>query len=294
MLYFIENENYRVGVESLGAELHNFIILDEQIDLIWSGNPDIWAGRAPNLFPIVGELPNQQYTYEGKTYKIKRHGFARNKEFKLVEEKIDKLVFELEADEETLEQYPFKFRFLVAYKLIGGKLEVTYLVSNEDEKAMYFSVGAHPGFNVPLHPYEKYTDYYIGFEEEETQSRYLMDENGLLNGDTERVLDQTNILPLEHSYFYKDAIVFKRLKSQKVMLGSRTNPLRIEVAFTGFPYLGIWAKTPAAPYVCIEPWCGVASSAGDSGELKEKEGINELAPKQTFERTFSVSVLQVV
>jgi len=290
MLYFLQSDNYEVGVDSLGAELQHFIKLDEKLELIWQADPAVWAGQAPNLFPIVGELPEQQYTYNGKTYHMGRHGFARRRQFKLVEEQRDKLVFELKYDDETLQQYPFKFRLLIAYKLENNRLSVTYQVTNTDDHTSYFSLGAHPGFNVPLYAGEQYQDYYLEFEEEETLSRHLLNADGLLSGDTERVLTQKRILPLQHAYFNKDALVFKRLKSEKVTLASQTNPRRIELAFEGFPYLGVWAKPGPSQYVCIEPWCGIASREGGTSELKEKEGINELRPEASFERTFSITV----
>ncbi|MEJ8800910.1 aldose 1-epimerase family protein [Pontibacter sp. H249] len=290
MLYFIENEYFKVGIESMGAELQHFIKKDEDLELIWVADHAVWASHAPNLFPIVGELPQQQYTYEGKTYQMSRHGFARRKEFELIEEHDHKLVFQLEHDEETLEQYPFEFRLLVAYKLEENRLEVTYQVLNEDTKAMWFSVGGHPGFNVPLYPNEQYSDYYLEFEKEETLRRHLISEKGLLTGETALLAEKTNVLPLNHQYFDKDAIVLKDLHSEKLVLGSHTGPRKVELGFEGFPYLGIWAKPGPSPYVCIEPWCGIASSTSDSSELQEKEGINELRPKHVFERTFSITV----
>lgn len=291
MQYILENDLYKVGVESLGAELQHFVKKDENLELIWVADRAVWGAHAPNLFPIVGELPSQQYTYNGETYHMQRHGFARRSEFKLVEERREKLVFELASSEETLAQYPFKFRLLIAYRLEENTLSVTYQVTNTDHEKLYFSVGGHPGFNVPLYPNERYEDYYVEFEKEETISRHLLNDQGLLNGDTERVLEQTNILPLDHSLFDKDAVVLKRLNSGKVTLASRTNPRRIEIAFEGFPYFGIWAKPGQAPYVCLEPWCGIASRVGGTSELQEKEGINELRPEQIFERTFTVTVL---
>ncbi|MBC5993010.1 aldose 1-epimerase family protein [Pontibacter cellulosilyticus] len=290
MLHFLENEYFKVGIESHGAELQHFIKNDEDLEMIWVADPAVWASHAPNLFPIVGELPKQQYTYDGETYHMQRHGFARSKDFKVREESDKKLVFELEYDEETLAQYPFKFRLLVAYKLNDNRLEVTYNVFNEDKKAMWFSVGAHPGFNVPLYPNEQYEDYYLEFEQEETLRRYLIDENGLQTGETELIEEQSNILPLRHQYFDKDAIILKDLNSERLVLASHTGPRKIEVEFQGFPYLGIWAKPGPSPYVCIEPWCGIASSTNGSGELQDKEGINELGPKQVFERTLSIRV----
>lgn len=270
--------------------MQHLVKRDENLELIWQGDPAIWPGQAPHLFPIVGELPNQTYTHNGKTYQMQRHGFARRKVFKLVNEQEDKLVFELREDEQTLAQYPFRFSLLVAYKLEFNKLSVTYLVRNEDDEAMWFSVGGHPGFNVPLYPGENYTDYYLEFEQEETLSRYLLNAQGLLSGDTERMLEAQQVLPLSHQYFEKDAIVLKELKSDTVTLASKVNPRRIQLAFTGFPYLGIWAKPGSSPFICIEPWHGLASRVGASGELREKEGVKELGPKQAFERTFTITV----
>lgn len=291
MLYFIENDNYKIGVDTLGAELHHFIKKDEDLELIWQADPQVWASHAPNLFPIVGELPDQQYTYQGQTYNMNRHGFARRKEFKLVEQQESKLVFELTEDEETLQQYPFRFRFLIAYTLDWNRLEVTYHVTNTTEEAMYFSVGGHPGFNVPFFPGEEYEDYTITFEEEETLHRHLLSGRGLQNGETELVLEQSRELPLRHAYFYKDALVLKNLSSGKLLLGSEKNPRRIELEFEGFPYLGIWGKPEHPRYVCLEPWCGIAGREGESGELQEKEGINQLAPGQSFARSFAITVL---
>ncbi|MBD1398290.1 aldose 1-epimerase family protein [Pontibacter sp. JH31] len=291
MLYYLQNYNFRVGVESKGAELQHFIKLDEKLELIWQADPAIWGSHAPNLFPIVGELPEGTYTYDNEIFALKRHGFARHKEFKLIEEEDDKLVFELEDDEETLQVYPFKFRLLIAYKLEKNKLSVTYQVLNRNKKAMFFSIGGHPGFNVPFYPGEQYSDYFIEFEKEETLYRYLLTDDGLQSGDTERVLEQERVLPLKHGYFDKDALVFKNLHSEKLTLGSRTNQRRVEITFPGFPYLGIWAKPGPSPYVCIEPWCGIAGRADETGELEEKEGINKLGPEQAFERTYTIEVL---
>ncbi|AKD03221.1 aldose 1-epimerase family protein [Pontibacter korlensis] len=291
MLYFLENDNYKVGVDTLGAELHHFIKKDENLEFIWQADPEVWTGHAPNLFPIVGELPEQQYTFEGQTYEMKRHGFARRKEFKLVEEHHNKLVFELTEDEETLKQYPFKFRLLIAYALDWNRLEVTYLVTNTSEQALYFSIGGHPGFNVPFYEGEEYEDYFLEFEKEEMLHRYLLSDEGLQSGETELVLEQDTKLPLRSAYFYKDALVFKQLQSERVMLGSTKNARRVEVIFEGFPYLGIWGKPAHPRYVCIEPWCGIAGRVGESGDLTEKEGINQLAPEQSFARTYTITVL---
>ncbi len=290
MLHYLENQYLRVGIESMGAEMQHLIKLEEGLELLWTGDPAIWSGQAPNLFPIVGALPNDTFTHEGKAYTMLRHGFARKTEFELVEEKKDKLVFSLTHSEKTLAQYPFKFKLYIAYKLEENSVSATYHVINTDDKTIYFSVGGHPGFNVPLYPNETYTDYYLEFEHRETAARYLIDATGLQTGETERVLTDSRVLPLQHEYFDKDAIILKDLKSHQVTLASKKSPHRLKIDFEGFPLLGIWAKPGPSPYVCIEPWCGITSKVGDTGELKDKEGINSLSPEGTFERTFTITV----
>ncbi len=144
---------------------------------------------------------------------------------------------------------------------------------------------------MPFYPNEEYEDYFIEFEKEETLHRHLLSEDGLQNGDTEAVMEQERVLPLKRNYFYKDALVFKDVQSERVVLGSHRNARRVEVEFEGFPYLGIWGKPEHPRYVCIEPWCGIAGRVGESGDITEKEGINQLGPEQSFARTYTITVL---
>ncbi|MCF6222475.1 MAG: hypothetical protein L3J34_01975 [Flavobacteriaceae bacterium] len=59
--------------------------------------------------------------------------------------------------------------------------------------------------------------------------------------------------------------------------------------FGDFPYLGIWAK-PNAPYVCIEPWLGIADSIDADRELTHKEGLIKLETKKGFTAAYSIII----
>ena len=63
----------------------------------------------------------------------------------------------------------------------------------------------------------------------------------------------------------------------------------LTVSFDGFPFLGIWAK-PNAPYVCIEPWIGIADAEDTNQELKDKEGIVALKAADEFKATYSIEI----
>ena len=290
MIYTLQNNSYRVQVKSKGAELCSFVKLDENLEYMWQADPEVWASHAPNLFPIVGELPDQEYEYKGKMYQLPRHGFARRKEFTLVQQSEQELVLELKADAETLPVYPFDFLFRIKYVLEQNKLTVTYQVENPAGQELYFSVGAHPGFNVPFYPEERFSDYFLEFDQKITADRYLLNEKGLLSGETERVLTAQNELPLQHALFENDALVFKHLPAEQVSLHSHKNSRKVTVSCAGFPYLGIWTKPGNSRFICIEPWCGIAGSAGASKNITEKEGIIKLQPGQVFERSFSIAV----
>lgn len=287
--YKLENDCLQVTVQTFGAELSSIINKENNQEYLWQADPKFWNRHAPVLFPIVGRLKDNAYTYNGKNYTLPQHGFARDMVFSLKDQSEDELKFSLKHQNETLENYPFKFEFEISYKLIGSAVKVSYRISNIDNKEIYFSVGAHPAFICPLNLEEKFDDYYLEFDEVESAERHLLS-NGLFNNKTESVLESSNQLPLTYGLFEKDAIVFKNLKSTTVSLKSKKSNNGVKFSFNGFPYLGIWTKNFGAPFLCIEPWCGLADNEKASGYLSEKEGIIKLLPDLNFKRSFDIQI----
>ncbi len=154
---------------------------------------------------------------------------------------------------------------------------------------MFFSVGAHPGFNIPLYENEKFEDYYILFEKKETKNRRIK-ANGLLSGEQYKFLNNENMKQLEHSFFYNGAIIMEKLESSWLEIRNNVNSKAIRVNFEGFPYLGIWSAANDAPFLCIEPWFGLDSKKGDSLDLFAKEGLQKLAAGKIFECTYSIEI----
>src|SRR5690606_14591550 len=151
----------------------------------------------PVLFPIVGKLNDHKLRVDGQEFTLPQHGFARNMMFDLCKGVKDSLSFMLHSNEESLKNYPYLFELYVHYKLDGKKITVSYEVKNKDEKDIFFSIGGHPGFNVPVKEGEKFEDYYLEFEEEETEERFLLND-GLFSGEAELLLDHTKTLQLSH------------------------------------------------------------------------------------------------
>ena len=283
----LKNQTLTIKINPKGAELISLFNEDTQTEYMWSADANFWGKSSPVLFPIVGALKDNLYHFEGKTYHLPRHGFAREREF-LVENSTDESVtFLLTNDDETLKIYPFAFEFRLKYELNKNGLSVTYSVKNTDDKTIYFSVGGHPAFALPLSADTNYEDYYLEFNQTENFQRWGLVEGGLIANNSTNFLLNTNRLALTKELFYKDAIVFKNLQSDEVILKSDKTNRQLKFDFKGFPYLGIWAAKDAN-FICIEPWCGIADSENHSQELTKKEGIIALRIGNVFERTWSV------
>ncbi len=286
-MYTIFNDQLQVAVQSKGAELQSIYNKATGIDYLWSGNADFWGKKSPVLFPIVGGLKNNTYTYENKAYQLGRHGFARDHSFEVVQHTADTITLSLTDTPDTLAVYPFPFTFQLQYQLLQNKLVVTYQIHNTGTTVMPFSVGAHPAFNVPLAPDTVFSDYFLQFNEPETAPLWPLTHDGLIDAHPTPYLQNIAQLPLTEDLFYKDALVFKQLKSTQISIKSHKTTHGITLEYQDFPYMGIWSAKNA-PFVCIEPWCGIADSVDASGQLLEKEGVHLLEPQAQFVRSWSV------
>ncbi|WP_373057530.1 aldose 1-epimerase family protein [Zunongwangia sp. H14] len=288
--YSIENDHLKISVLQKGAELCSIINKETSIEHLWQANPEIWSSHAPNLFPVIGVLKEGFYLYEGKKYQIPKHGLIRNNEAVRLKRRTEEmLVFELIYSEETLKSYPFKFDFQIAFKLKGKALEVSHHVTNLDNKSLYFSLGGHPAFNAPVHEEEKYEDCYLEFDQVMNLKTYLLNGEGLVSHQTREVLKNESKFELHPRLFDNDALIFKDIPSKKVALKSKKSGTILSMEYSNFKNLGIWAK-PGAPYVCIEPWLGIADIEGTDQNLKTKEGIIALPAATDFKAAYKITI----
>jgi galactose mutarotase-like enzyme len=285
----IENDLFKVAIRNQGGELTSFYNKKTGVEHLWQADPSVWAWHAPNLFPIVGQLIDNELLVDGQKYELPRHGFNRTSELLLIHSDDQSAWFSLPYCEKTLAKYPYKFDFQIHYDLIDDALRITYKVINLDKKTIYFSVGGHPAFNVPFNKDEKYEDYYIEFEVDEKLETHLLSAEGTFNGQTQLVPTDKGKLFLTQGLFAKDALVFKNLRSRSVCIKSTKHDQTITVEFPHFNYLGLWNK-PGADFVCIEPWLGCADHAGQHVDISQKEAIQKLGVGHVFEAAFFVSV----
>ena len=273
MIYTIENEYLSAAISDTGAELQSLKWKETGDEYIWQGNPEVWSGHSPLLFPVVGRLKGDGYVYEGRRYDLGKHGFARKTAFEAAQEGGNRLTMTLRSGAHE-ESYPFDFTLEVTFELADKALRVTHRVTNRDAREMYFSLGAHPGFNCGMGDY-------IEFPEDESAWAYKLDDETKLR--TEKKIEQgikDHRLTVTEDIFAHDALIFEGLRSDHVTLycGGKK---RVTVDYGSAPCLGVWAK-PSAKYVCIEPWHGVDDSDSATGILSGKKQIVKLAPGDCF------------
>lgn len=284
----LSNGLLSISIAEKGAELQSITRTDSNFEYLWSGDPAFWGKKSPVLFPIVGGLKNNQYIHKGNTYTLGRHGFARDQVFAVSEQTQDSITFTLHDSDASHAVYPFPFSFSVRYQLRENSLQVTYIVQNTGDGEMWFSVGAHPAFKVPLTNDTAFEDYYLEFSKSENTGKWPLSPEGLIELAPESLLRNEQRLSLHKQLFYADALVLKHMASDKIAIKSGKTSHGVEMHFDGFPYFGIWSAKDA-DFVCLEPWCGIADHVNASGELAEKEGIIQLAAGATWEKSWSVT-----
>ena len=284
MIATLSNSILSISINSKGAELISIQNNQTKREYIWEGNPEYWGKHSPILFPIVGTLKNNAYHFNGQNYTLPRHGFARDYEFKVISQESDKVIFSLQENAATLAAYPFDFELQVGYTLIKNELVVSYLIRNNNQMTMPFSIGGHPAFALK----NAFTDYSLRFEKEENLTSYSLD-NDLISDKTAIVPLQQNLLPLSYALFKKDALVFKSMTSKQIQLLENNVPI-LNFKYRDFPHFGLWTKV-GAPFICLEPWLGYADTIAANGNLMEKEGITLLEANSAKEISFSIEIV---
>lgn len=292
MIYTIKNDKIEVSVEDLGAQMRSIKDATGK-EYLWQGDEKYWNGSAPNLFPYIARLTEGKYILKGRTYEMPKHGFLRNSVLKLKEKTQTKMVFSLTDSEETYKMYPYHFEIKVKYELFENELKVSYNVANKDKKVMYFGVGGHPGFRVPVEKELSFEDYFIEFAKGTDMKRVGMSEDCFVTGKDEAFpLEENRRLYLHHNLFDDDAIILKDAPS-KVVLESEKGSARIEMETSHLEYLGIWHKPASdAPYVCIEPWSSLPSKKDIIEDLEKQDNLVSLKPDGYYTGFFKVKIVK--
>jgi len=289
-LQTIQNDKLKVAVSPCAAELKSIKDNDGN-EYLWQGDPAYWEKQAINLFPYIGRFTDGCYTFNGKRYEMDRHGFLPKTEMSVESSSASSVCFFLKESPETLKVYPFEFELRIRYTLNDSKIEVSFEVTNTGEERMFFGIGGHPGFNVPLENGLNFDDYYLEFAEKCDPLLIGLSEACLLSGtDTKYPLKDGRIIPLHHALFDNDAIILKDM-SKKVSLKTDKGSRAVTVSYPEMTYIGFWHIVKSdAPFVCIEPWTSLPSRDGIVENLATQPGLVSLNSGETYINPWSIEI----
>lgn len=285
----LKKGRFTAKVDPLGAQLVS--LRQGERELLWTGDPAYWPEHAPVLFPIVGALRDNRAKIKGQWFEMPQHGFAKRREFTVAQKTEAAASLVLRADGETKKQYPYDFALTVLYALDGDGYTTQFTVENTGDEPMPFCIGGHPGFNLPMEDGACFEDYTLQFEEDEEQKCPTV-VGRLLDYEHPGFSLSGREIPLRHSLFYGDALVFRNLRSRRVRLINKSTGRGVEMYFgSGFPMLGVWSAANDGPYVCLEPWTGCATLTTEGDGFAEKYNMQTVGPGGKYTCSFSVRVL---
>lgn len=290
MLTTIQSNDLIVTVSARGAELQS-IKTGDGTEYLWQGDPAYWTSHAPNIFPYVARLTEGKFLYNGATYGFGNHGLVRYADLTVTDRTPDSVTYQLVSDDNTLRQYPFPFRYTMRYQVRGRRLWMRTTVENTGNARMYFAVGGHPGFNVPLEAGLSYADYCVEFDEVSAPYRILLADSGAVTPVQERyALESGRRIPLSHRLFDHDAIVLHHM-AKTVTIKAEKGSRRVTVCYPDFRYLGLWHKPNTdAPYLCVEPWTSLPSREGIVENLALQSDLLFLDPGKQYQTEWWIEI----
>lgn len=287
-MYILENDDLIIESKSSGAELTRIYSKKYNKEILWNGDKMHWARQSPVLFPIVGRLKENETLIEDEVYRMNQHGFARDMDFDVINKDSNSITYKLTSNESTKEIYPYNFNLFITYTISNQGVKITWKVENIDSKEIYFSIGGHPAFNISSS--KDLTDYYLEFKCRENIENIHLE--GAYYNEVEKV-ESLSKLDLSPEVFKNDAVIYTNI--DEISLKSRKEEYYIKVSFKDFPLVGIWSPyykdtSSTAPFICIEPWYGLADSTNSNKIYKNKRYINKLNIGEVFETSYIIEI----
>lgn len=289
MQFILKNDYIVAKINSYGAELCSLQGRESGREYLWNGDPAYWNRSSPILFPFVGRLHTNRYTYQSKQYEMRQHGFARDMEFTLVKKSMDEAVFTLCDTEQTRQIYPFAFRLQISYRLYDDSIVVEWQVDNPASKDMYFFIGAHPAFICPIE-----SDVcHIKLGDASCYNYQQLNKEYFCVANYHNLKTQKGIWQFSKDIFDKDVYIFPDYQLKKVSLLKEDGSPYLSL-FSQAPLTGIWS-TPGknAPFICVEPWYGRCDCSDKELPLEEKEFVNKLPGGAVFKTQYEIKLHEI-
>jgi galactose mutarotase-like enzyme len=262
----------RATIALKGAEARTWRVAGR--DLLWRGDPAIWADISPILYPVVGWTRDGERV-GGRHYALGLHGFARFETFRVAASQPDFVRMTLSDTERTRAVYPFAFRLAVEYRLGNDGLAMTLEVVNPGANRAPYACGLHPGFRWPIGGAGR-EGALVRFEREERSEVPANAPGGLVVKTMKLVPLNGRDLPLSDALFANDAVCFLNCASRSLAFVDASGA-SITMEFPDFQHAALWTR-PGAPFICLEAWTGYSDPEGFEGDLFDKPSMRVLEP----------------
>lgn len=279
--FYLKYKNTSLKVSKLGGEVKSFKI--DGIEIIHQED-DFWKGSATHLFPIVGKLNDNKTKIDNKLYEMTGHGFIRHSDFEIVKTSKNSLTIKKDYDKNTLEKYPYKFSYILTYKIGKNYLETKIKVVNKDNKPIHFNIGEHPGINLK----DDFTNYKILFNKEESFKRPFVNSDKLFDfSNIVKTYNNIKEINFDYDLFENDAILLSRVKSRKVYLLNKERKI-LQFSFSNFKSIAFWSVKDSK-FICFEPWNGYADVVGNRDFLNKPDLLKLDKGSATFKTKIRLS-----
>ncbi|WP_339719972.1 aldose 1-epimerase family protein [uncultured Paraglaciecola sp.] len=282
----IANAFLSCTISEVGAEIISLRSLASNREYMWQADPTVWDESAPILFPIVGRLNTGQYAVDGQKYSLPTHGFAKRQRFIVKQQTESTIRLTMSANSSTLASFPYQFQLDVTFSLEQKALEVKYEIINQDDTALYFAIGSHPGFALPQSDFNQQKCKLIFSDQESPLCRLI--KNDLLTEQNYPVQFSGKTLPITPDTFEKDALIFRDLCSSSIILSVDDTPI-LSLEMGNNQHLGLWAK-PKAAYVCIEPWTATDETENTPLEISDKPDLACLLSGEMYTNDYRINI----
>ena len=287
----LENDRLRVVVSTCGAELESLYSKDTNLEYLWQPGSEIWPRHSMLLFPNAGRIARDRVLIDGKVYPARMHGFAYDMEFRQIQTMTTEAWFELRDNAYTQRYFPYHFRFQVGFILKDDMLIQRFRVINDDDRTMYFSLGAHPGFYCPIDLAESADEYSLVFDCQQNIDRLEMEQHTRLrSGETTPFLDGIDEIPLGEHFFDNGPMLLGGVNANSITLRSKRSGHFMEMGIADFPYMCLWGVPGKMALIAIEPWCGISDAIDADHIWEHRQGTEAVGVGEVFERELTFRV----
>ncbi len=226
-------------------------------------------GGVPILWPIAGRLEGDRYESSGCEYRLKQHGFARNRPWDVLSSGVDEaspyLTLVQRDDAETRAVFPWPFELRYTVRLLGAELRMTLEAENRGDAPMPHAPGFHPYFAIPDASKAKLrveTDATWGLDNRSGKPYAL--------GEIDFTVEELDLHLQDH---FLPGTLLRRPEARPVRLGWND----------GFEALVLWTLR-GRDFVCVEPW------AAQAGAFPSGEGVRTVPPGEADGVSWSISI----